>query len=146
MPLLRSSEASRRLTQEVEGEHGLFAFPTDHAQNPTQCQVVYIMPRHLLIRACIIETQSNRTRNTNEAHAPSLLNPVIRATINPGFEAIRSFGSNPNLSKTPGRKGSIKTSARQSDDLSGMGAESIFLSTAKPSGVLRFSEIDLLPL
>lgn len=63
---------------------------------------------------------------------PSLLNPVIRATINRGLIRRSCSGARPIFSNTPGRKGSIRMST----------VFSISLIKANPAAVFVFTEID----
>jgi hypothetical protein len=64
--------------------------------------------------------------------------------IKRGFCSSSSFGSNPSRSRTPGRKGSMRTSARQAPEAS-VGLSS-FRSKAIPSGALSETAKERLPL
>jgi len=61
---------------------------------------------------------------------PSLLKPVIRANIILGFMLCKTSGPRPTLSRTPGRKGSIITSAWETSFLMKSCPEGDFRSTA----------------
>ena len=64
--------------------------------------------------------------------------------IKRGFCSSSSFGSNPSRSRTPGRKGSMRTSARQAPEASA--GLSSFRSKAMPLGALSETAKDRLPL
>lgn len=164
-----------RFTEEISWEIWLVTLSAKHRQYSRESYIINIVSGHFTVGAFENKVKNIPNHGTKEDEIPSRLNPVNLAMINPGLFFMRITGSNPSLSNTPGRKGSMRTSALHSPsklfplfrqveifDFEHLqlafvqdfevevgllfGAVRSVLRTWTPSGDLREREIDRLPL